>query len=145
MFTLSIVTPNKKLITDLEIEEVIVPAFRGELNILPGHAPLITTLSTGVLRYRASGSSKWQIVAMSWGYLEANPSTVNVLAETAETPEELDAERIRIALADATQKLNSGELEWESIEKYQRKYARAVTRQEVLQMGNGGAAGVTGH
>ena len=53
MFTLNLVTPEKKLVTDLEVEEVIVPGFKGQLDILPGHAPLMTTLGTGVLRYRA--------------------------------------------------------------------------------------------
>ena len=50
MFSLTLVTPEKKLLTDVEIEEIIVPAFRGELNILPGHAPLMSTLGIGLLR-----------------------------------------------------------------------------------------------
>ncbi len=39
MFTLNVVTPEKKIVTDLEIDEVIVPGYKGELDILPGHAP----------------------------------------------------------------------------------------------------------
>ena len=56
---LNIVTPTKKLLTDAACDEVIVPAFRGELGILPGHAPLISTLDTGVLKYKLAGEDEF--------------------------------------------------------------------------------------
>jgi F-type H+-transporting ATPase subunit epsilon len=138
MFTLTLVTPEKKLVTGQEIEEIFVPAAHGELNILPGHAPLMTTLSTGVLRYRLKGESAAQRVAISWGYCQVNPHGVNVLAETAERPEEIDVERVQRAEKAAEQKLASGELEFEQIEKYHRKLSRAANRRAVAR-GDGGA------
>ena len=101
MFTLNILTPEKKLLTDQEIEEVIVPGFRGQLDVLPGHAPLLTTLNAGALRYRLKGATDYQLVAVSWGYMEVHPGGVVVLAETAETPEEIDRAR-----ADLSKKRN---------------------------------------
>jgi F-type H+-transporting ATPase subunit epsilon len=135
MFTLTLVTPEKKLVTDQEIEEVFVPAFRGELNILPGHAPLMTTLSTGVLKYRLKGESTLHPVAVSWGYCQVNPLGVNVLAETAERPEELDTFRIHKSMQMAEEKL-AGELDPELFEKYYRKIVRASVRQEVADLKN---------
>ena len=67
---LTLVTPEKKLITDLEIDEIIVPGHNGQLDILPGHAPLLTTLQEGVLQYREKGTSEKKGVAVSWGYCE---------------------------------------------------------------------------
>lgn len=128
MFVLNLVTPEKKLVTDLEIDEVIVPAFRGQLDILPGHAPLMTTLSTGVLRYKSKGASKYETVIVSWGYCEVHPDGVIVLAETAESLEEIDRPRAEQALQKAQQALVDPLLEADQIEMFQRKLARAQAR-----------------
>jgi F-type H+-transporting ATPase subunit epsilon len=132
MFTLTVVTPTKRLLVDLEVEELFVPAAKGELNILPGHSPLITTLSTGILRYRLKGESEAKPLVVSWGYCEVHPEGVNVLAETAETPEELDKERIHIALKSAEERLGSGELDEDGVAKYLRKTERARVRAELF-------------
>src|SRR5690606_33595712 len=105
MFKFTFVTPEKKIVTDLEVDEVIVPAYRGELNILPGHSPLVTTLNIGVLKYRAKGSTTFESAVVSWGYCEVDPQGVNVLAETAETLEEISKERAELALKKAESRL----------------------------------------
>ena len=46
---LTLVTPEKSLITDLEVERVVVPGSGGEMEVLPNHAPLVTTLREGIL------------------------------------------------------------------------------------------------
>ena len=97
MLSLSIVTPSKKLITDTEVEEVFVTTYRGELNILEGHAPLMSTLDTGVLRYRMKSQSELHEVAISWGYLEISHDRISILAETAETSQEINVERAQEA------------------------------------------------
>jgi F-type H+-transporting ATPase subunit epsilon len=93
MFKLTLVTPQKKLLTDVEVDEVIVPAFRGQLDILPGHAPLMSTLTAGVFKVRLKGETQFKSAAISWGYCEVTEHGVNVLADTAEWPEELDKKR----------------------------------------------------
>ena len=128
MFTFTLVTPEKKLIAGAELTEVFVPAYRGELNILTGHAPLMTTLETGILKYRLKGDSQLHLVAISWGYCQVNPEGVSVVAETAERPEEIDVERVKTALADARKHLAAPGLSPEDIEKYQAKVARSEAR-----------------
>ena len=73
MFLLNLVTPEKKIVTDLEIDEVIVPGYRGQLDILPGHAPLVTTLSTGIVKYRPKGSAKMETAVVSWATAKSMP------------------------------------------------------------------------
>lgn len=138
MFTLTLVTPEKKFVSGQEIDEIFVPGYAGELNILPGHAPLMTTLRTGVLRYRLKGDSKLQYVAVSWGYCQVNPSGVNVLAETAERPEDIDLERAERALKEAEAKLTSSDIDVEALERHQNKVLRAIARKETA-MHSGGA------
>lgn len=133
IFKLNIVTPSKKIVADGDLKEVFVPAHRGELNILPGHAPLVSTLTEGVLKYQLEGSSSLEAVAISWGYVEVTPNGVNVLAETAESKAEIDIERAREALRGAEDYLNKPDASPEDIEKYHRKRLRAEARIEVAQ------------
>jgi F-type H+-transporting ATPase subunit epsilon len=133
MLKLNLVTPIKKLVTDLEIDEVFVPAYKGELNILPGHAALVTTLSTGILKYRPKGSSTLIHAAISWGYCEIFNDEVTVLAETAETAEEIDTSRAEDAMRRASQALTGKDGSPDDFEKYQNKIDRSITRLEVAK------------
>lgn len=90
MFKLNLVTPEKKLVAGQELEEITLPAFVGELNILPGHAPLMTTLEPGILKYRLKGNQESVKAAISWGYCQVSTEGVNVLAETAVMADEID-------------------------------------------------------
>jgi F-type H+-transporting ATPase subunit epsilon len=128
MFVLNFVTPEKKICTDLEVEEVIVPGDRGELTLLPGHAPLITTLHEGIVRYRAKGQSDYVSAVVSWGYCEVNPLGVSVLAETAESIEEVDRDRAEASLRRAQKRIVEPDLEPDQLIKYQRKMKRAMAR-----------------
>jgi F-type H+-transporting ATPase subunit epsilon len=89
MFKLNFATPDKKIVADQELDEITLPAFRGELNILPGHSPLVTTLEAGILRYRLKNGES-EKVAIGWGYCQVSAEGVNVLAETAMEAEEID-------------------------------------------------------
>lgn len=133
MFKLSITTPEKVILKDVLIEEAIVPAYRGELNILPGHAPLMSTLSTGILQYISQETKEKRLVAISWGYLEVYPGGINILAETAEIPTEINIERAKEAEKKALEKLEKGSLEKDEIVKYQTKIYRAIIRQIVAK------------
>lgn len=130
MFTLTLVTPEKRLVTGQEVDEVFIPGSAGELEVLPGHAPLITILSTGVLRYKLKGDSKTYYVAVSSGYAQVNPHGVNVLAETAERPDEIDVERSNTAEKNAESRLANQSEEPEIIVQMTDKVARARARRE---------------
>lgn len=91
---LTLLTPKKKLLIDEKVSEIKVAAHRGELTILPGHAPLITTLSCGMLVYKTT-DDKTQKAMLSWGYLEVLDSDVNILAEEIKTSDQ-DDDRVNI-------------------------------------------------
>ena len=102
MFKLNLLTPERKAVYDQEVTEVTVPAFSGEMTILPGHAPLITTLGTGILKYKIKGNDRTQKAVISWGYCEVVPGVVNVLAEFMQTEDE-------VVIADAHATLQAAE------------------------------------
>ena len=84
---LTVVTRERKFI-DVDVDEVELPASDGEIGVLPGHTPLLTTLRIGTLRYRA-GSTVERLV-ISWGFAEVLPDRVIVLAERGIVPSEVD-------------------------------------------------------
>lgn len=141
MFTLTLVTPERRLVSGAEIEEVFVPGHRGELNILPGHAPLMTSLQTGIVKYRLKGETKLNAVAVSWGYAQVNPHGVNILAETAERPEDINIVRVDTALKAAEAWLANVNATPGELEKAHKKIVRAGVRKEVAAMT--GSAGTT--
>ena len=85
---LHLVTPERQIV-DAEADEVEMPGAQGYLGILPGHAPLITLLGTGVLSFRRGGSSR--AFAISSGLAEVSGDRVSVLTDTAEGSGEIDA------------------------------------------------------
>ena len=115
MFKLNFATPDKKVVAGEELEEITVPAFRGELNILPGHAPLMTTLEAGIVRYRLK-SGETRKMAIGWGYCQISPEAVNVLAESAMAGGEIDLEVVSRKLKAEEEKLATESLDdkgWE--------------------------------
>ena len=132
MFTLTLVTPNKKLLTDIEIDEVIVPAHQGQLDILPGHAPLVSTLKPGTLKIREKGQTKMRSAVICWGYIEVNPAGVVVLADSAEWPEEIDKEQVRKDLAEAQARLQEAGLSIDDKITAQRKLDREKARLDIF-------------
>ncbi|MBX2988130.1 MAG: ATP synthase F1 subunit epsilon [Bdellovibrionaceae bacterium] len=124
MFKLTVVTPERRLVLNQEIDEVTVPGFRGELNILPGHAPLITTLETGIMRWKIKGQAQEQVAVLSWGYCEVHPDGVEILADMADLPEEVDVQESQQALNLAEKRLLNESLDEENWKQVQREVAR---------------------
>ncbi|HWZ86360.1 MAG TPA: ATP synthase F1 subunit epsilon [Thermoanaerobaculia bacterium] len=85
---LLVVTPERRVL-EAEADEVELPGSQGYLGILPGHAPLITLLGTGVLSLRRGGSTT--AYAVSAGFAEVSGDRVSVLADSAEAAGEIDA------------------------------------------------------
>jgi F-type H+-transporting ATPase subunit epsilon len=75
----------------------------GELGILPNHTPLLGALEPGrIVRIEREGEDDLR-VAVHGGFLSVRSDGVSVLAEMAETADEIDVARARAALdrADA--------------------------------------------
>ncbi|MCB0413484.1 MAG: ATP synthase F1 subunit epsilon [Bdellovibrionales bacterium] len=131
MINLTLVTPSKTYLNQKSVEEVIIPAYRGEIAILDGHSPLLTTLDAGVLQYKLEGEKDFHRVAISWGYCEVGPDGVKVLSETCESAKDVDKERAKQTKENAIAKLMDKDITPELIQKYQRKLRRAQARLDV--------------
>src|SRR6476620_2332100 len=85
---LDVLTPERRVLSQA-VNSVTVPGRNGEMQILPGHAALISELKTGVLTYNQDGTNSQ--LHVSGGFMEINHDRVSVLAEIAERPQESDA------------------------------------------------------
>jgi len=95
-FLLEIVTPARKLLSR-EVEEVSAPACMGEIGVLAGHAPMLTTLNPGVISFKKG--SETGSLAVGRGYAEVLADKTTILVDTAELDSEIDAEAARQSLA----------------------------------------------
>ena len=102
---LEIVTPERQVFSDT-VDSVQVPGSEGELGVLPHHAPLVSTLGVGELRFRKDGAE--ESFAIVGGFLQVRPDRVVVLAETADLASDIDLERAQEARREAERALESG-------------------------------------
>ena len=106
--TVEVVTGERVVLSETDVDMVVAPGGDGALGILPQHAPLISTLAQGELRVVKNGREQSLIVF--GGFIEVTPDKVIVLADTAERVEEVDiarAEEARKRAEDAIK--NRGE------------------------------------
>ena len=101
---LVVVTPEAEKISR-DVDGVTLPGGKGEVGILPGHLPLMSTLDVGILRYDSGGSESK--IAVNRGFFEVIDDEIRVLTETCETPEEVDQGRAEAALERARARLDS--------------------------------------
>jgi F-type H+-transporting ATPase subunit epsilon len=85
---------------------VLAPGSEGQIGILPNHAPLLTTLSLGVIRVKHEGEE--EVFTISGGILEVRPDIVTVLADVGERIDEIDEARAEAAKARAEELLTRG-------------------------------------
>ncbi|HYR05349.1 MAG TPA: F0F1 ATP synthase subunit epsilon [Gallionella sp.] len=74
-------------------EFVVVPGEMGELGIYPRHTALLTRIKPGAVRIKRPDQEQEELVYVSGGMLEVQPSVVTVLADTAIRGGDLDEAR----------------------------------------------------
>ena len=105
------------------------PCSTGMMGILAHHSNMIAAVVPGTLRYRCPGESE-KLAAVSAGLVKVENGIVLILVDSAERPEEIDANRARRAADEAKEAL----LQKQSIQEYrmaQSSLARAISRLQV--------------
>jgi len=102
--TLEIVTPDRALVTE-QVDEVELPGSEGYFGVLPGHTPLLASLSVGELWYRIGQEKHY--LSIAFGFAEVLPERVTVLAQIAERAQDIDIERAERAKRRAEEQLQA--------------------------------------
>jgi F-type H+-transporting ATPase subunit epsilon len=108
LLRLEVVTPTRRVL-EARASEVRIPGALGELGVLPGHTPLLTSLGTGEIKW-TEGSEHGRLVVQG-GFAEVQPDAVTVLAMVAETVDQIDLEAAHAALDEAQAALKTASAE----------------------------------
>jgi F-type H+-transporting ATPase subunit epsilon len=81
------VSPENVLFSG-DVDQVDLPGSEGDLGVLPGHAPMVTTLRPGVVTIMREG--RRDSVVVVGGFAEMGPGGLTVLADRAGAREEFD-------------------------------------------------------
>ena len=108
--TFELVSPER-LLFSTDVEMVVVPGDEGDFGVLAGHAPLVSTVRSGVIDVYGSDSISDRIF-VAGGFAEVVAGRCTVLAEEAINLKEVEKsaveERIR-RNEQSIQNLNPGE------------------------------------
>ena len=91
-----LVTPERLMLSET-VEMVVVPGTEGNFGVLPGHAPLISTIRPGMIEIYEGQTVTRRIFVVS-GLAEVTPERCTVLAEDAISPDTLDRGSIETEL-----------------------------------------------
>lgn len=101
---LQVVTPERAVLTE-QIEAIVIPAPEGYLGILPNHAPIITGLEPGMVKYHKAGKKCYMFIG--GGFMEVSHNKITILADVAEKPEEIDKARAQSAKERAEKRIKT--------------------------------------
>ncbi len=96
-FHFDLVSPEKLLFSG-EVEQVDVPGAEGDFGVLAGHAPMVTTLRPGILTVKSSGGE--QKIVVLGGFAEVSAEGLTVLADTADSVEDIDRAMIATRIGE---------------------------------------------
>jgi F-type H+-transporting ATPase subunit epsilon len=129
---LEVVTP-KGAVVDEEVDIVTAPGFAGEFGVLANHAPFLSTIKIGTLRYKKDGSEEELMI--SGGFCEVFANKISFLVESAERGHEIDVDRALKAKERAEKRLLAAREQQEKINRARAEAAlqRALARLKIAQ------------
>jgi F-type H+-transporting ATPase subunit epsilon len=92
------VSPESVLFSG-DVDQVDLPGSEGDMGILPGHAPLVTTLRPGIVTIFRGGQREPVIVI--GGLAEVSPAGLTVLADKAVARANFDMAALAAEIKDA--------------------------------------------
>mmetsp|Transcript_73499 Transcript_73499/g.129727 ORF Transcript_73499/g.129727 Transcript_73499/m.129727 type:complete len:192 (+) Transcript_73499:95-670(+) len=88
-----------------QASEVILPSASGQLGVLSNHAPMMSALDTGVLRYKQDGT--WMPLVILGGFASVESNSISVLVNDFEEASEIDMDEAKKTMDSATAALEA--------------------------------------
>ena len=126
-FQCTVVTPQEQML-DQQVSYASIPAWDGQIGLLPQRAPLMVKLGDGALRLDYDGQTHWYFV--SGGFAQMKDNRLALLADDASDAGKLDREEITAMLKEATARVATTV---EDVEKRTREINRAKAMLELLE------------
>lgn len=125
--TFSLVAPERELFHGL-VDQVVAPGEDGDFGVLPGHAPLMSTLRPGAIRVLDGGSERK--IFVYGGFADVTPDGLTILAEEALDVAEIDGAKVASDLKNAEEDFRDATDDQKKLEA-QRKIERLRALQAV--------------
>jgi len=98
-FKIEIVNPEKSFLTKEDVNEVVVPAFEGEMGILKDHISIISFLKPGIIKiFSKSNEEKYYVED---GIVEFKNNCLSILTSNIFNIKSMDNNKVRDILAKA--------------------------------------------
>lgn len=92
------VSPERVLFSG-DVDQVDLPGSEGDMGILPGHAPVVTTLRPGIVTIVRGGQR--EPVVVIGGFAEVSPAGLTVLADQAVARADFDIGQLATEIKNA--------------------------------------------
>lgn len=127
---LNVVSAQESLFSG-SIKSLQITGSEGELGIMPGHAPLLTSLKPGMALITKEDNSE-EVIYLSGGMLEVQPNQIIVLADVATRADDLDEQAAIEAKQRAEDNMNAhgADVDYAAVAA---ELARAVAQLRVIQ------------
>jgi F-type H+-transporting ATPase subunit epsilon len=113
-----------------ESTNVIAKTTDGEIGILPGHAPVLAVLQPSAVVIFCEDGKKREVVAVDGGFVSVSQGRVSILSEYARLADELSVSEAERELAEAQQRLDSGDGSEDDRKHFQRATAQLRAAQK---------------
>lgn len=104
---LKIITPLRT-VAEADVYSILIPATEGQMEILPGHVGIITSVSNGELVYKESGKADTSLF-VGGGFLQVEDDMALLVTDTAMAADEMDPDSISAAIEKAQNDLRNSE------------------------------------
>ena len=128
---LEIITPEGVAWSDKDIDSVVLPALDGEIEILPGHIPLITILNAGRIGIKRGGNE--EDLAIDKGYARCMGDVISVLTEAAIEVEDIDYDAVENAKNEALKAIEQAKLK-KNLDEVEIERLEAIARFSIAQL-----------
>ena len=96
-----LVSPER-LLSSGKVAMVVVPGAEGDFGVLPGHAPVMSTIRPGAIAiYEADSNTLTRRIFVDGGFAEVTPEGLTILAESATPVSDIDPAKVATDLAAA--------------------------------------------
>ncbi len=118
-----------RVIFEGEAASIQYPGGDGLYGILPGHAPMITTVEPGLLRIKDEGGGQ-EVIALARGFVSISNNEIEFAVDAGERADEIDLNRAQAAAERAREHLEAGTTGREEYDLVRARYAllRALNR-----------------
>ncbi len=105
LIQLEVITPDEQVYSG-NVRFLLARATDGDLGILPGHAPLVASLSIWPVQFDDPEGNR-HAMAVFGGFMEVLPEKITIVTPNCELPEEIDVARAERAKKRAEERLAS--------------------------------------